>query len=851
VDTPVLSFASWLKRQRRSHDWTQEELAVRIGCAPVTLRKLESGERRPSKEIAQRIAEIFDVPEADRPRFMAFARAVYPVADAAPVPPPEIPAVPIPPVRPATELPARYRSLPIQLTSFVGREREIVSVTALLGQARLLTLTGAGGCGKTRLALEVAARLATDSHDAFPDGIWLVDLARLADSTLVPQAIASSLGIRDEALRPLLDQLVDYCAPRRLLLLLDNCEHLIAACAFVADALLRASAGLRILATSREPLAIGGEATFHVPSLQSPDPLRLPPFDDAIEYEAVRLFRERAESVRPGFEVTPANLPVVAEICQRLDGMPLAIELAAARTRVLTVDDISARLGDRFQLLTGGSRVALPRHQTLRATIEWSYALLSDADRALLRHLAVFAGGWTLPAAEAVCAPVAGVGGNVLDLLAHLVDKSLVVSGWRGHAGRYGMLETLRQFALEQLEAGGEGAAARGRHAAYFVELAEAAEPKLMSTEQRAWQISLAAEHNNIQVALDWLASPEAEAVVDRPRELGLRLAGALWRYWEVRGSLAEGQAHLEPLLAGSTAGIDPAVLARAHLGAGVCAFYRGDFAAATARYEESVRLYRAVGDRRALTRPLTYLGWMDTYRTDFARARGELEEALALSRELGDSQAEAWATARLGIVAYWAGDPEKGIPLLERALALSRELGDELGTGWWLLMLGQATFAAGQTERTVELLEECLVCTEALGDRRDHAFALTQLSVADLGRGDPAQATARLNEAASIFRELGDGFGITAALFGYAFTLASFHPLAAIRIGGAVTTACQAGGFAFPLGLVVMFDNLLAGLKDGVGAGAFAAEWEAGSRLPLEAALAQALALGRAVAGA
>ena len=312
-----------------------------------------------------------------------------------------------------------------------------------------------------------------------------------------------------------------------MLLLLDNCEHLIAACALVSDTLLRSAAGLKLLATSREPLAVDGEVTFRVPSLQAPDPQHLPPLGDAIGYEAIRLFRERADNVRPGFEVTVGNLPVVAEICQRLDGIPLAIELAASRTRVLPVEEICARLGDRFELLSGGSRVALPRHQTLRATIEWSYGLLSEPERTLLRHLAVFAGGWTLPAAEAVLMEMDGPGDGVLELLTHLVDKSLVISDWRGREDRYGMLETLRQFALEQLEQSGEGGEARGRHAAYFVRLAEAAEPKLMSTEQTAWQAYLAAEHDNIQVALDWLASAEAEGVVAAPEEVGLRLAGA------------------------------------------------------------------------------------------------------------------------------------------------------------------------------------------------------------------------------------------------------------------------------------------------------------------------------------
>ena len=443
MENSELSFGPWLKRLRRSRDLTQEELADRIGCALVTLHKIETEDRRPSKEIAQRLAEALCVPESDRAAFIAFARASYPEE----IPPPLVaiqPTVPIHQGRPSADRPLRSHNLPAQLTSFVGREREMPEIASLLDATRLLTLTGAGGSGKTRLGLEVAGRLTED----FRDGVWLADLARLADPNLVPQAIAAALGVRDEGLRPLLDQLSDYCQPRALLLLLDNCEHLIDACAAVAHRLLSAAPDLKILATSREPMGIGGEITFVVPTLAVPDPGSLPPLDALMRFDAIRLFTERARIARPDFALTEANGAAVAEICRRLDGMPLAIELAASRIRLLPVEEIRARLADRFELLTGGSRIALPRHQTLRATIEWSYALLTEPERGLLRRLAVFAGGWTLQAAEVVC----GVHDDaaqphVLDLMARLADKSLVVPEWRGRLGRYGMLETLRQFA--------------------------------------------------------------------------------------------------------------------------------------------------------------------------------------------------------------------------------------------------------------------------------------------------------------------------------------------------------------------------------------------------------------------
>ena len=558
-----------------------------------------------------------------------------------------------------------------------------------------------------------------------------------------------------------------------MLLLLDNCEHLIDACAAVAHRLLSAAPDLKILATSREPMGIGGEITFVVPTLAVPDPGSLPPLDALMRFGAIRLFTERARIARPDFALTEANGAAVAEICRRLDGMPLAIELAASRIRLLPVEEIRARLADRFELLAGGSRIALPRHQTLRATIEWSYALLTEPERGLLRRLAVFAGGWTLQAAEVVCGMQDDAAQpHVLDLMARLVDKSLVVPEWRGRLGRYGMLETLRQFALEQLEPCGEAADARRRHAAYFVALAEEAEEALMGSEQRAWQTRLDDEHNNIQVAFDWLASAEARSVQARPEEAALRMAGALWRYWEVRGHVAEGREQLLPLLAAADPETPAIVRARGHLGAGICTWYQGDFETAITHFETSVELYRGLGDRRGVARPLTYLAWLNTFRGEFARTRALAEEAVGICREVGDRQGEAWATARLGIVAHWAGDPAKAAPLLERALETSREMGDDLGTGWWLLMLGQVLVALGQLDRAMTLEVECAQCTRDLGDRRDYAFAL-QLQAAILHfQGFTGQSWGLLQETARIFAELGDLFGLASTLFSYIFPL-------------------------------------------------------------------------------
>ena len=500
-------FGLWLKRRRRALDLTQEAMAQQIGCALVTLRKIETGERRPSKPILERLAAILSIPPAEQPAFMAYARSVYP--DDAPSPHSAAPHTATSDSADHTpwqrsERSARRDNLPLQLTSFIGREREIADVRRRLSETRLLTLTGSGGAGKTRLALEAAAGLLSD----FVDGVWWVELASLTDPALVPQAVGAALGLRDEAKRPLLDQLGDHLCGKRLLLVLDNCEHLIAACAICADVLLRATPELRILVTSREPLAIAGETTYRVPSLQVPDPEHLPPPAALAQCESVRLFVERGVAVLPGFTVTEDNSPALGEICMRLDGIPLAIELAAARIKVLSVEELRARLGDRLRVLTGGSRIALPRHRTLRATLDWSYGLLAEPERILLRRLAVFAGGWTLEAAEAVCGGDGLPEAEVLDHLASLVDKSLVILEWRGDAGRYGMLETVRQYATERSVESGETDRLQQKHASFFLELAEQAEPKLFGPEQDAWFARLEAEHSNLRAALEWLDAP-------------------------------------------------------------------------------------------------------------------------------------------------------------------------------------------------------------------------------------------------------------------------------------------------------------------------------------------------------
>jgi predicted ATPase/DNA-binding XRE family transcriptional regulator len=829
MDETTLPFGLWLKHQRRAMDLTQEELAQQIGCALVTLRKIEAGERRPSKQILERLAAILSIPPAEQPAFMAYARAIYP-SDAAPPPGAAIETPGHTPwLTPDRERPDH--NLPAQLTSFIGREREIAEVSRLLGETRLLTLIGAGGAGKTRLALEAAAGLLSD----FEDGIWWVELASLYDPALVPQAVGAALGLRDQASRPMLDQLGDHLRAKRLLLVLDNCEHLITACATCVDTLLRAAPGVRILVTSREPLDITGETTYRVPSLATPDPGHLPALASLVRFEAVRLFADRAAAVLPGFTVTEVNGRAVAEICCGLDGIPLAIELAAARIRALPVEELRARLGDRFRVLTGGSRVALPRHRTLRATIDWSYGLLAEPERALLRRLAVFTGGWTLEAAEAVCNGEGVAEGEVLDLLAHLVDKSLVILEFPGDTGRYRLLETVRQYGLELLEERGETPIWRQRHASFFLTLAEEAEPKLFGPEQDSWFARLEAEHGNLRAALEWLAAQDEAGQ-------GLRLAGALWRFWEVRAHLAEGRAWLSEMLRRAGPDAEPAARAKALMGAGGCAYYLRDHPAADALWEESLSLYRRLGGRQGMARVLIYQGWLANDRGRFSEARRLFEEGLAICRAIGDRQGTAWALARLGLTFYWEGDSAAGQPLLEQGLALSREINDRLGIAQWTYLLGQMRWSQGDLSSAIALNEEGLRLCRELGDRRDLGFCEVLLGILVIAQ-DPVRGFRLIKESLQLFRELGDPMGISCVLYCAAtINAGGSHIARAFRLGGAARALDEASGLVWPVHFYALIEHGLEAARVSLGAEAAEAAWIEGRAMPLEQAIAEML---------
>jgi non-specific serine/threonine protein kinase len=641
-------------------------------------------------------------------------------------------------------------NLPQQLSSFIGRENELAEVRGLLGgDARLVTLCGPGGCGKTRLALAVAREMV----EAFEGGVWWVELASISDSKLVPGAVAQALGVREMPDRPLTEVLVAHLEPRKTLLVLDNCEHLVEECAALAYVLLRSCPALKILATSREPLRIAGESSWTVPSLSLPDPQRLLPTGELGRYEAIRLFVERAKTVDTGFALTEQSASAVARLCSRLDGIPLAIELAAARARVLSVELISEKLEDPLALLTTGSRMAPLRHQTLRAALEWSYDLLDEQERELFGRLSVFAGGWDLEAAEAVGAGGSVLPGMVLDLLSNLVDKSLVVAekGGEGEGSyvRYRMLEPVRQFAREKLQERPEEPEARRRHAEHYLAFAETAEPELLGADQGEWLGRLRTEIGNLRGAFSWSLEPgDGE---DERAALGLRLAAALGRFWDVQ-DFQEGKRWLLAALERDP-GAFPAVRAKALGGLGWILIFQQYYGPAIDALEEAIALHKELGDETGAASALAILGHAALHGRYRERMRAFVEEAEALMRGELDDDVRALMSLVRASVAMEEGDYELAVARLEESLALCRELGNLQDTPQYLFPLGMLELSRGNLDRGAAMVEESARITRELGDRLGDAYWVWGLGKVAAMRGKPVRA-ARLWGAAEALRE-------------------------------------------------------------------------------------------------
>jgi non-specific serine/threonine protein kinase len=725
------TFGELLRYLRQRARMSQRQLGIAVGYSDAQINRLEGGKRPPDlAAVRARFLEALDLqhqPELSR-RLIQLAEQAQ--GDRPRPGPPQDGAQSVSPTA-STVTPT---NLPTQLTHFIGREQDVAKVRHLLAANRLVTLTGAGGCGKTRLALEVAPKVLAD----YSDGVWLTELAPLADPALVPNTVAAALGFTLSGERAR-EVLTEYLRGKHLLLVLDNCEHLIGACAELVEALLRACPHLRVLATSREALRVPGEVIWRVPSLAAA--------------ESARLFTERAQSAAPGLTLTDRNTPLVAKVCERLDGIPLAIELAAARIRSLPVEQIAARLDDRFRLLTGGARPALPRQQTLRGSIDWSYDLLSEPERLLLGRLAAFAGGWALEAAEAVGAGAGVEPGDVLDLLTRLVDKSLVAvqEGEGGEVTRYGLHETIRQYAAEKLAERGEAAEARRRHARFYLGFVQANAPPVMRRTGSPVQIPFGAgvvpwlrrldpERGNLRAALAWGLR---EAHEPRDVDAGIQLALWLSELWRVHGPRSEGGAWLERALAH----VPARTQTRTQLLLALADFvlHTGDAARAEALAREAVAICQERGDRYGLMVTLFRLTSVIGVGRP-AEYRALVEEWLSVARDLGD-------TRYAGMALYWLAqgvgdsDAAQAAALYDESLRTlpQGEEGDRMAVRFFQ---GSLMWRHGEPERGMAQAQEALAFFRWAGGEHRVAFALRGLGGMALSQGDAAQAGRHYREA-------------------------------------------------------------------------------------------------------
>jgi predicted ATPase/DNA-binding XRE family transcriptional regulator len=732
-------FGARLRRLRESAGLTQEELASRAGLAAKAVGALERGERkRPYPHTVRALADALSLSRDERTALVAAVPKR--VGAAAPASDSGATALPVPPTR------------------LVGREHDLQEVAELLREpeTRLLTLTGVGGVGKTRLAIEAARNAA----ELFADGVAFVTLAPLGDPALVIPTVSRSLGLIETEDRTPREALQAHLREKRLLLVLDNFEHLLEA-ALEVSALMVSCRDVVVLATSRAPLHIRGEQEYPVPPLTLPAFTLSPAPQEILESPSGRLFVDRARAASPVFSLEGENAAAVAAICWRLAGLPLALELAAAKARVLSPPHLLRRL-DRA-LSSGGARDLPPRQRTVRATLDWSYNLLSEEEKALFRRLSVFAGGFALEAAEVVGASEETDTEDVLELLGRLVEQSLVLAQLGEDSGevRYGMLEPVRQYALERLELSDEAEEARQRHAEYYLELAQQAEPELWGPRQVALLNRLEEEHDNLLAVLRW--ARETGDV-----EIGLRLAGSLGWFWWTRGYLEEGRRWAEEFLEENDASDHPVgglVRAKALHGMAQLAFGKGDLARAVELFKESLTLYRESDDEGGVAIVIVQLGQIARTRGEHDGAVALSDEGLALSRKLGDRMGAAIALNTLGCVERQRGNTETAMARHEESLALFGELGHDRAVAYTLINLGLATLERGEFERALALHEESLALYERLGDKTGMALVLVNLGDAALEQGNHERAVELYYDALAIYRELGNERGVTRVL--------------------------------------------------------------------------------------
>ncbi len=644
-------------------------------------------------------------------------------------------------------------NLPLRSTSFLGRDQDVIAVRELLETTNLLTLVGSGGIGKTSLSLQVAAA----GLDKYKDGAWFVELAPISDASLVQIAVADALGLREEPGRPLITTMLDFLHTRRLLIILDNCEHVIQVCASFAAAVLRTCRDTRILASSREPLAVNGELTWRVPSLPAPDPKARTTVQQLNTFSAVRLFIERAKFAHVSFAVTDENAPAVAHICWQLDGIPLAIELAASRVKAMRVEQIAERLSDRFRLLTGGSRTALPRHQTLRSTIDWSHSLLPDAERVLLRRLSVFAGGWTMEAAETVCAGNGIELPEVLDVLTRLVDKSLVVLDERAAESRYKMFETIKQYSHEKLVEANEVELVSDQHLQHFMSVAESLEPHFFHPDQISWYAKADSELDNMRAALEW-------SVVTKKIEFGLRLVAALHRYWVARVYWMEANGWFGRLLVMCDPGNPSPLHAKALFVCGHITYYY-DPAAGQRFGEESLRMARSLDYKQGIVNALWLLGWAYTPKLDESAAPF-FAESIKLAREIDYAWGAMHAYAWCGVYKICIGNYEAAKPLFQASKVEAKKLGGDAALlGRCDGNLGLIALLEGDFPTAKSYLDQSLALQKGANNKNGIAESFWLQGRLSLRQGDHQQAVKHLRESLRLYQIYPNSLWVTRGL--------------------------------------------------------------------------------------
>lgn len=830
-------FGRWLRERRKALDMTQEKFADRVGCAMSTIEKIERGRRRPSEQVAERLAEILGLPAEERAIFVRWARGV---TEAAP------PSLPIRPTiqKPQGDIPAGATSpypgptLPASLTSFVGREREVARVRSLVWRAdvRLLTLTGPPGIGKTRLALTVASSLGGE----FEDGVWFVPLAPLNDPALVPTTIAKTLGLKETPDQPVEVALRAHLRDKQLLLILDNFEQVVEAARSVS-ALLADAPRLKVLVTSRAVLRVYGEHEFAVPPLSLPDLEEGASPETIAGYASVALFVQRAQAALSDFELTPDSSRAVAEICVRLEGLPLAIELAAARIKTFSPQSMLERLGRRLSLLVGGPLDRTPRQRTLRGAIEWSYSLLDESEKRLFRRLSVFVGGCAPDAVETVCGPLAVPHDDTIQALESMRDKSLLNDTLAGGEPRFGMLETIREYGQAQLRESGEAAAIQRQHAHYYQALAERSEPLLRGPQQGAWLQRLEREHDNLRAALTWTLD-HGDIVT------ALRLCAALWRFWWMRGFSKQGHDWIERALAvarGRDEEIPGQVMAAAIHASATLGHELGRFAEAETLYNESIQIQREVGDRRGLAVSLCNYGSLNWQRGQYGAAQALFEESFALHKELGDKWGMSVALTNLGVVASARQDYPTARALQEQNLDIKKEVGDETGVATTLNNLGVLAHNVGNLEEARQWFSESLEIRRRVADRPHTAVSLLNLGAVACDLEDYDTARDLLRESLQMRQDMGDVSGTAYALEEIACLAVEVgRTVEGVRLFGAVRTLRERLGAPGSPSDRVRYNKKMAKARERLREEDFAGAWQQGQNMSTETAVAYAVDL-------